>query len=214
MCDTSYDESQFQTDESLSSDSESDFDLSDPEAESQQLSQDDLSKTMISLHLMDKVMKMKRVEMVSLGVMTTILILLVTATVGVLVLLREHATVWIGPTNSKNYTILRQTRKYWKTLFLHYVVVNAYILYKELHPNARLRMSHFTFRETLVRQLCHIEVSLHQSVAGRKCDTTIEHRFERMVKGRDCVYCKLVYGVRRRTTRQCSKCEAPLCLLA
>ena len=42
MCDTSYDESQFQTDESSSSDSESDFDLSDPEAESQQLSQDDL----------------------------------------------------------------------------------------------------------------------------------------------------------------------------
>lgn len=42
VCDTSYDESQFQTDESSSSDSESDFDLSDPEAESQQLSQDDL----------------------------------------------------------------------------------------------------------------------------------------------------------------------------
>lgn len=78
----------------------------------------------------------------------------------------------------KNYNILRQTRKYWKTQFLHYVdiaIVNAYILYKELHPNAKLRMSHFTF------QLCHIEVSLHQSVAGRKCDTTIEYRSERMV---------------------------------
>ena len=65
----------------------------------------------------------------------------------------------------KNYNILRQTRKYWKTLFLHYVdiaIVNAYILYKEMHPNARLRISHFTFRETFVRQLCHIEVSLHQ----------------------------------------------------
>ena len=64
----------------------------------------------------------------------------------------------------KNYNILRQTKKYWKTLFLHYIdtaIVNAYILYKELHPSARLRMSHFTFRETLVRQLCHIEVSLH-----------------------------------------------------
>ena len=117
----------------------------------------------------------------------------------------------------KNYNILRQTRKYWKMLFLHYVdiaIVNSYILYKELHSNARLRMSHFTFRETLVRQLCHIQVSLHQSVAGRKCDTTIEHRSERMPKGRDCVYCKLVHGVRRRTTRQCIKCDAPLCLLA
>ena len=36
-------------------------------------------------------MKMKRVVMVSLGVMTTVLILLVTAIVGVLVLLGEHA---------------------------------------------------------------------------------------------------------------------------
>ena len=42
VCDTLYDESQFQTDESSSNDSESDFDLSDPGAESQQLSQDDL----------------------------------------------------------------------------------------------------------------------------------------------------------------------------
>ena len=39
VCDTSYDESQFQTDESSSSDLESDFDL---KSESQQLSQDDL----------------------------------------------------------------------------------------------------------------------------------------------------------------------------
>ena len=50
-----------------------------------------ISKTMISLYLMDKVMKMKRVEMVSMGVMMTILILLATATVGVLILLGEHA---------------------------------------------------------------------------------------------------------------------------
>ena len=41
-------------------------------------------------------MKMKRVEMVSLGVMTTILILLVTATVGALVLLGEHAAGGVG----------------------------------------------------------------------------------------------------------------------
>ena len=80
----------------------------------------------------------------------------------------------------KNYNILHQTKKYWKTLLLHdsdIAIVNSYILYKELHPNAKLRMSHFTFRETLVRQLCHIEVSLHQSVAGR-CDPTVEHRSE------------------------------------
>ena len=66
--------------------------------------------------------------------------------------------------------------------------------------------------ETLV--LCHIKVSLHQSVPGRKRDTTIEHRSERKGKGKDCVYCKLVHSVWRHTTRKCSKSEAPLCLLA
>ena len=92
--------------------------------------------------------------------------------------------------------------------------MNAYILYKALHHNARLYMSHFTFREILVGQLCHIEVTLHQSVAERKSYTTVEYRSERMAKGRDCVYCKLVHGMRRRTTQQCSKCEAALCLLS
>ena len=31
-----------------------------------------------------------------------------------------------------------------------------------------MRMSHFTFQKTLMRQLCHIVASLHQSVARRK----------------------------------------------
>ncbi len=117
----------------------------------------------------------------------------------------------------KNYNVLRQTKKYWKTLFLHYIdiaVVNSYILYKHLHSDSRQRMSHYIFRETLVRQLCKIEVSICQTVAGRKSDPTIEHRSERMPTGKDCVYCRIQYGVRRRTSRMCSKCEAPLCLLA
>ena len=84
VCDISFDESQFQTDESSSSDSELDIDLSDPVASSFLKM---TSKTMICLH---KVIKMKRVVMVSLGVMTTILILLVVVKVGMLILLREH----------------------------------------------------------------------------------------------------------------------------
>ena len=68
----------------------------------------------------------------------------------------------------KYYNVLRQTHKYWKTLFLHFIdiaIVNSYIIYKEVHPRGKL--SHFSFRETLVRQLCHVEMSLHQSIAGR-----------------------------------------------
>ena len=72
----------------------------------------------------------------------------------------------------KNYNVLRQTKKYWNTLFLYFIdiaVVNSYIIYKELHPDARQCMSHYTFRETLVRQLCGNEISFRLSVAGRKC---------------------------------------------
>ncbi len=89
----------------------------------------------------------------------------------------------------KYYNLLRQTRKYWKTLFLHYVdiaIVNAYIIYKELHPVEKEHMSHFCFRETLVRQFCGIKVAVHQSVSGRKSDPTIEHISERLPVSRSC----------------------------
>ena len=42
----------------------------------------------------------------------------------------------------KYYNVLHPTRKYWKTLFLHYLeiaIVNLYILCMELHPNAKQR---------------------------------------------------------------------------
>ncbi len=45
-----------------------------------------------------------------------------------------------------------------------------------------------------MRQLCGIEISFHQTVAGRKCEPTVEHRSERMESGQDCVYCKLFRG--------------------
>ena len=56
-------------------------------------------------------------------------------------------------------------------------------------------------------------MSLHQSIAGRRCDPAVEHTPVRMYKGKDCVYCKFTCGVMKRTTCQYSKCEAPLCFL-
>ena len=47
-------------------------------------------------------------------------------------------------------------------------------------------------------------MSLHQSVAGR-CDPAVEHTPVRMYKGKDCVYCKVTCGVKKRTTCQYSK---------
>ena len=105
------------------------------------------------------------------------------------------------------------------------VAVNAYILYKDLNPVKENRMSHYLFRETIVRELCDIQESIHQSagakkqanrqlVGGKKQAKPNQHSSVRMSKARDCIYCRLVYKKRRRTTRQCSKCDAALCLQA
>jgi hypothetical protein len=115
----------------------------------------------------------------------------------------------------KYYNVLRQTHKYWKTLFLHYIdiaIVNSYIIYKEIYPN---KLTHFAFRETLVRQLCCFEVGIQQSVSGKiGVSTTTEHLPERLDKVKSCVYCRINLGIRSQTTRQCSTCEAPLCIYA
>ena len=70
----------------------------------------------------------------------------------------------------KYYNVLRQTKKYWKTLFFHYIdgaVLNSYILYKEMNASGTL-MSHYSFWEMLVKQLCIVQPPLQQSPAGRK----------------------------------------------
>ena len=112
------------------------------------------------------------------------------------------------------YNILRQTKKYWKTLFFHFIdiaLVNSYIIYKELNPDEKSRMSHYTFRESIV---CGIQITVTQSVSGRKPAAVSQHASVKMTKTRDCVYCRLVHKKRRRTVRQCDKCDAPLCLQA
>ena len=115
------------------------------------------------------------------------------------------------------YNVLRQTKKYWKTLFFHFIdiaVVNAYIIYKDLNLIEKDRMSHLIFRETIVRQLCDIQITVHQSVAGKKPASISQHSSLKMKKPKDCVYCRIVYQKRRRTTRRCYKCDAALCLQA
>lgn len=91
------------------------------------------------------------------------------------------------------YNILK---KYWKTLFFHFLDINAY---KELNPIEKFRMNHYTFRETIVRQLCGIEISVIQSVSGRKPAAVSLHSSVKMAKAKDCVYCRIVHKKRRRT---------------
>ena len=71
-------------------------------------------------------------------------------------------------------------------------------------------MNHYIFRETIVRQLCGIQITLCQSVAGRKPATEIIHVPVKMER-RDCVYCKIVQKKLRRTIWQCNTYGAPLC---
>ena len=115
------------------------------------------------------------------------------------------------------YDVVRQTRKYWKTLFYHFIdlsIVNAYILHKTIFPDDKT--SHYQFRESLVRALCHYPVELHVTTppgsGGRPAkDISIKHYLTPGEGTHDCVYCKTIHKKRSRSTRICSACELPFC---
>ena len=107
----------------------------------------------------------------------------------------------------KYYNILRQTKKYWKTLFFHFIdiaIVNSFILFKEKFKTSGKCISQFAFGEAIVRELCDVQLTICQSVAGRKPVSLHDHRSVRMVKPADCVYCRIIDSRRTLTTRCCS----------
>ena len=109
----------------------------------------------------------------------------------------------------KYYNVLRQTKKYWKTLFFNFIdvaVVNAYVLHKEYSSNP---ISHYEFWEQLVRRLCCLSSPNVTLPARHSTSVNIDHRLVRMDS--ICVYCSIVCKQKHRTTRQCAKCKAPLC---
>ena len=115
----------------------------------------------------------------------------------------------------KYYNVLRQTKKYWKTLFFHCIdiaVVNAHIMNKEIVDKP---MSQYLFRETLVRSLCGVHTIGIPPVSRQGRSSTsginVDHRLEKMGSMRQCVYCKIVHNINHRTTRECRECQVPLC---
>ena len=116
------------------------------------------------------------------------------------------------------YNVLRQTKKYWKTLFFHFIdiaCVNAYIIHKELERNP---MSHYKFREKLTISLSKTEYAPSSSntldVDSTEDDSDFlltEHQNVLMDKRLQCAYCKLESNEVHYTTRQCVECKAPLC---
>ena len=122
------------------------------------------------------------------------------------------------------YNVLRQTRKYWKTLFFHFIdiaVVNSYILHTEREKKS---LTHYTFRETLVKSLSStdtvtlnsgdpVNVDNHSTDAeDSEDDISFEHhQFVSIDKASPCIYCKLQHKKTSRTTKKCGKCKVPLC---
>lgn len=109
----------------------------------------------------------------------------------------------------KYYNVLRQTKKYWKTLFLHSIdiaVVNAYLLHRELVEKP---MSQYEFRESLVRSLT--DTCTRPACRQSSDKINIDHRMVKMESMRACVFCKIANKEIHRTTRQCFQCGAPLC---
>ena len=119
------------------------------------------------------------------------------------------------------YNVLRQTRKYWKTLFFHFIdvaCVNAYIMHKELEKKP---LSHYKFREKLARSLSNTTyISGFDDSQDEEDSSTdesgselllSEHHITTLDKRSHCVYCKVANNEMHYTTRQCAKCKAPLC---
>ena len=121
------------------------------------------------------------------------------------------------------YNVLRQTRKYWKTLFFHFIdiaVVNSYILHTEKVWNP---LTHYKFREMLVRSLSNnINVvtsdsdtpaladssAMFESSSDTEDDVSFEcHQFAPLNKLSSCIYCKLVHKKTCCTTKECKKCK-------
>lgn len=118
----------------------------------------------------------------------------------------------------KYYEVLRQTKKYWKTLFFHFIdlpTVNAYILYRTIHPDDKT--GHYQYREQLVRALCQIPFDYDPTCttpgsSGRPAnDMTVKHYLTQSKGTHECVYCKVVNKKRSRTSRICAACELPFC---
>lgn len=113
------------------------------------------------------------------------------------------------------YNILRKTRKYWRTLFLHFIdimVTNAFILYRaHLPEDEQSTITLKEFREKLVTQLCEVreELETHISSPAQKEKVRAPHQLQRITREERvyCDLCILLKKPRQRTRFKCNKCD-------
>ena len=128
----------------------------------------------------------------------------------------------------KCYEIIRKSKKWWKTLFLHFIdvaIVNSFLIHKAIGGE----LNHKMFRVNLAKSLLtSSEMQVNPSPGqGRpqKSDVRAEHCPVAIAKGGldqkatkaslGRKNCKLCYDLDKREMkmpRQCSKCIVPLCL--
>ena len=143
----------------------------------------------------------------------------------------QHYNCYMGGVDKSDqyiqyHRILRQTKKYWKTLFYHTIeiaVTNAFLLYQwKRMIEEKTRMTENSFRDNLVNQLSHHLSALTESSSSEEAshsdqDTptmditaptiTVSHGSRFFANQRRCAICNL------KTTRRCPDCpkKPPLC---
>ena len=128
----------------------------------------------------------------------------------------------------KCYEIIRKSKKWWKTLFLHFIdvaIVNSFLIYKEINGE----LNHKMYRVNLAKSLLIAsEMQANPSpgpgrpqnsdVRAEHCPVAIsnENLDQKATKAslgrKNCKLCYSVDNKQMKTPWQCSKCKISLCL--
>lgn len=117
------------------------------------------------------------------------------------------------------YNSLRKTKKYWRTLFLHFIdvmVTNAYILYsRHLPEEERKKVTHKKFREVLVTELCQEKGDPEAQLVSPQQQEKVRAPHQLSFVDRDergyCDLCRKLKLPRHRTRYKCTPCDMYFC---
>ena len=117
------------------------------------------------------------------------------------------------------YNLLHKTRKYWKTLFFHFLdimITNSYILYKlHLDPDLQDQFTHKDFREQLAIELCGPTEDEEERFLSPQSRSHVRAPHQLSFVSRDerkcCDLCKLLKKPVHKTRYKCSRCQMFFC---
>ena len=128
----------------------------------------------------------------------------------------------------KYYHVLKKTRKWWKTLFFHFIdvaIVNGYIIYKTAGGTLDQKSFRKQIAVDLVSTNTDVEAEVTTPRPGRPSRSAVraQHcpiplmtdlaKSDKATTGRkNCKLCYIREKKQQRTPWQCSKCLVPLCL--